>query len=199
MGLNPGGDPVKQRHEAISAHTDGVLHDKPDLRSEYSCESWLVRGRYCEPGEGGFQPSVVCLIEKLGQDPRDVPASNIVFVRTKNAKDLKDKDKLANDCWPLHRKVISQIQPILILSMGRAAQRILQEKTRSFEKSCSIRTGNGKNYLAEIFRNERGCLYASVVHSSRANKWTNANSDPSNVIGRVLEEAKVRWSSSELS
>ena len=195
LGLNPGGNPVERYDETIGWHTDIVLHDKPDRWSEYSCERWLVRGRYYKPGEGGIQPSVVHLIQKLGYDPREVPASNVVFTRTQDEASLNNKYLLANTCWQFHREVIGHLKPKLILCMGRGAEDILKNKTNAVTKGRSLtRRHRGGGYLVEIFRNQRGCKLVSVAHPGRI-KWSKAEiADISGVVGQIWSGAVVRWS-----
>ena len=196
LGLNPGGNPVERPDETIGWHTDVVLHNKPDRWSEYTCESWLARGRYYKPGEGGIQPSVIELIQKLGYDPREVPASNVVFTRSKDEVSLQEKDLIANACWQFHREVIAHLEPKLILCMGRGAEDILKNKTNAVRKGSSMsRRHGGGGYLVEVFRNQRGCILVSVAHPGRI-KWSKAEiADISGVVGKTLSGTVVRWSS----
>ena len=194
LGLNPGGDPSKRLDDTIGKHTDKVRSEKPDRWSEYSCERWGDKER----GQARIQRSVIHLLKKLGYDPCDIPASNVVFTRTVSAKELnKDKrkrDRLSNACWRFHRKVISHIEPKLILCMGRDAQEILQEKTNANEEIESLAKKYKGQYTVQVFRNQRGCRLAYVWHPSRIG-WTDENRDPSGVVRQALEGASVRWSS----
>lgn len=196
LGLNPGGDPIKQRRKTISRHTDGVLHHKPDLWSEYTCESWAPNE---EPGEGRFQRNVIHLIRKLGYDPRDVPASNVIFSRSRRIESLESRgpDSLFEACWPFHREVISIIQPRLIVCIGKTFREHLQCKTKT-EPIDSFKKSYGRSYQTEVFQNERGCGLAFVWHLSWGPDLTKEESDPSGVFRQVLKRAKVRWSSSDL-
>lgn len=195
LGLNPGGNPHERPDETIGWHTDLVLHNKPDRWSEYTCESWLVRGKYRKPGEGGIQPSVVHLIQRLGYDPRDIPASNVVFTRTREAEDLKEIDSLSKACWRFHREVIAHLKPKLILCMGRGAEDILKNETNAVTKGRSLpRRHKGGGYLVEVFRNQRGCKLVSVAHPGRI-KWSKAEiAGISGVVEQILSGTVVRWS-----
>ena len=202
LGLNPGGDLSKRSDDTIGRHTDRVLSEKPDRWSEYSCERWWEGKQYGERGKSGIQPSVVYLIEKLGYDPRDIPASNVGFVRSRDKEALKEwcneegikLDKLYNSCWQVHREVISHIQPKLILCMGREAEGVILKKTDKVESIDKVMIHEG-SYLVEVFQNEHGCRLASVRHPSRGIKWTEERSDPSGIVRQALEGADVRWSS----
>jgi hypothetical protein len=202
LGLNPGGDLNKRRNDTIEKHTDEVLSKKPDQWSEYSCECWWEGKQYGERGKSGIQPSVIHLINKLGYDPCNIPASNVGFVRSRDEGALKEwcnkegikLDELFNSCWQVHREVIGYTQPKLILCMGRAAERVLRKKTNKIE-IIHKKMINRRRYLVEVFRNERGCRLASVTHPSRGIRWTEEKSDPSDVVRQALEGADVRWSS----
>lgn len=206
LGLNPGGDPVKRPDETIARHTDEVLHDKPDRWSEYTCERWLVRGKYQKPGEGGIQSSVVGLIERLGHDPRDVPASNVGFVRSPNFKALRTwarkngttPDALFDKCWPFHREVIEHVRPKLILCIGRRAECVARRKTSTFAKVDEFTRKCSRGYLVEVFQNTRGCTLVSARHPSRGISWTKKELDPSDVVRQALEGANVRWSKRDI-
>ena len=198
LGLNPGGDPFERPDETIRRHTDGVLRRKPSRWSEYSCERWGDRER----GQGSIQPSMIHLIKGLGYDPRDIPASNVLFTRTVSAEELKrDKTKLnrlSNACWRFHREVISHIKPKLILCLGRDAQSILQKQTNASKKILSRKSHYGRDYLIEVFRNQRGCGLVSVRHPGHI-KWMKKELvDLSGVVGQTLKEADVRWSSRDM-
>lgn len=204
LGLNPGGDLSKRSEDTIGRHTDKVLSEKPDRWSEYSCERWWEGKQYGERGKSGIQPSVIHLIEKLGYDPRDIPASNVGFVRSRDEEALKEwcieegieLDALYNSCWQVHRGVISHIQPKIILCMGRSAQYVLQKKTKADRRIDNLsKSYSTCRYLVEVFRNERGCRLASVTHPSRGIKWTEEQSDPSGVVRQALAGADIRWSS----
>lgn len=105
LGLNPGGDPVKQAANTIGRHI-AAFRAKTSPWSEYLDESW----EGAAPGTWGMQPRVLHMFRVLGLDPRQSPASNIVFVRSKNEKTLtQSKDELLHACWPVHKAVIDSL------------------------------------------------------------------------------------------
>ena len=194
LGLNPGGNPYERLDDTISKHTYEVLHKKRVRWSEYTCESWAPDK---EPGKGRFQQNVIHLIQNLGYDPRDVPASNVIFLRSRGMKTLEpgDADRLFDDCWPLHREVISNVQPRLIVCVGKSFRDLLIDRTKSLEPIDSLTKSYGRSYRTEVFRNKRGCRLAFVWHLSWGPNLANGKSDPSGVVRQALEGAKVRWSS----
>ena len=200
LGLNPGGDFYGRPDKTIERHTNEMLRKESSKWSEYCCESWAPNE---EPGKGRFQRNIVHLIQRLGYDPRDVPASNAVFVRSRDEDALKKccKDNgmslrdLFEICWPLHQEVIGHIKPKLILCMGREAEWLLQKKLKADTRIDSLVSNYREDYLREVFENKRGCRLVSVRHPSRGGMWTKGESGPSSVIMQALAGAKVRWSS----
>ncbi len=194
LGFNPGGDPIAQRNETIRSHTQSVLKEKADRWSEYSCESWKGKAPSC----GGIQPRVIHLIQTLGFDPCDIPASNAIFVRTKNERSICSPKKLADLCWPVHQEVIANIQPCLILCMGRRAQNILQHYTKATTPIPELTVCSTNSFLVEVFKNSRGCRLAAVKHPSRCD-WSKQDSDPSTTIRTALNGSSVRWSPQDVA
>jgi hypothetical protein len=84
LGLNPGGNPLRQADETIARHI-GAYRERSDTWSEYRDESWCQ----APPGTWGMQPRVLHMLDRLGLDPRYTPASNVVFARTRNEMSLQ--------------------------------------------------------------------------------------------------------------
>jgi hypothetical protein len=120
LGLNPGGNPGRQADDTVKKHSDMVLNEKPYDWSEYQDEIWLYGH---EPGQSGMQPRVVnLLIKGLGLDPRKVPASNVVFLRSALERDIASRfSNLARECWPFHLAVIERLDVRVILCFGQRA------------------------------------------------------------------------------
>ena len=87
LGVNPGGSPDSQATETVAWHTDKVIRMEPDNWSAYRDESW----KGAPPGTWGMQPRVLHMMNALGMDPGQIPASNLIFVRSQRAvsADLK--------------------------------------------------------------------------------------------------------------
>jgi hypothetical protein len=106
LGLNPGGDPLRQGDETIGAHIDAARRRTAELWSSYADDSWGGR----PPGTAKMQPRVLHLIRGLGLDVRRTPASNVAFVRTSREADLVSrKAQLLRACWPVHEAVIGRL------------------------------------------------------------------------------------------
>jgi hypothetical protein len=184
LGLNPGSD----SSDATLNTVESSLHQTSEKHSErfsrYLDERW-------NRANGGYTPMqirVKHLFYRLGLDLRDTPASNLVFPRSPDASSIGvGFDALAEQCWPLHREIISSQGVKVVICMG--------EKT--FDQ-VSLRLG-AKQYVADyVERNQRGwrCIAhrnsggVSVIrltHPSRAN-WTNPLSDPSPLVRHCLDE-----------
>ena len=87
LGLNPGGDRALQERETVEWHTRKVLAEKPAKWSEYSDESW---GGY-PAGRRGMQPRITHLLGRLGLQPGEVPASNVIFLRSRRERTLSGR------------------------------------------------------------------------------------------------------------
>jgi hypothetical protein len=78
LGINPGGNPTAQADETIGSSIDRVLTQHPDRWSAYRDESWQNK----KPGTYGMQPRVLHILRRLGRDPQETPAGNLIFVRS---------------------------------------------------------------------------------------------------------------------
>lgn len=111
LGLNPGGDPAT-RSETVGKS----LEDLPSRKDNaYLDESWAGRPK----GQSLLQRRVDWLLTRLGSETRDVCASNLIFTRSAAAKD-SDYPKNAALCWPIHERIISIVQPRIILAFGNS-------------------------------------------------------------------------------
>ena len=72
------------------------------------------------PGRHGMQPRILHMFKMVGLDPGAVPASNLVFVRSRRERDIVDVfETLAHRCWPFHRNVIDTLCPKVVLRAPR--------------------------------------------------------------------------------
>jgi len=94
LGINPGGDPIKQRNETVEWHTNYVLSMESPNWSEYINESWKGKA----PGEYRFQKRILHLFNGLNLNAYEVPSSNTIFLRTRRAKDIEG-NPIADECW----------------------------------------------------------------------------------------------------
>ena len=102
LGINPGGDPNEIVDQTVGSQIEFARVVVPEQWSSYRDEEW--RGKLA--GTHGMQPRVLHLCRRLNLDPALVPASNLVFLRSRREAHLKDKYRaLAEKCWPFHNAV----------------------------------------------------------------------------------------------
>lgn len=181
LGINPGGDPDEQASETIEWHTQKVLKEKPDW-SAYRDESW----KNAEPGTSGMQPRVLHLFSRLNCSAGDVPASNVIFTRSRREQDIEsNRDCLVNICWPFHDKVISCLQPEVILCFGSNAGDIVRKKVGANQQIDEFVETNDRRWRSQAYQNSSGLKVIVLAHPSRA-KWTSPNTDPTEMVLRVI-------------
>jgi hypothetical protein len=124
LGINPGGDPDQLDYESI-AQSIAALPEK-DTNS-YLDEIWRVG---TAPGAMPLQRRVAWLLSYLGYEPRAVCASNLIFVRSRGSGQAR-YPALAYPCWKVHRRIISIVQPKVILVFGQEAYDFLRNRLPS--------------------------------------------------------------------
>lgn len=112
MGLNPGGD---EKGPSLAENLEPSLARESNA---YLDEAWGIYGKG-EEGNAPLQQRVKWLLEQLGFDVRKVFASNLIFMQSKNERDVTWED--ANVCWPVHEALLSIVQPRLILAFGNSS------------------------------------------------------------------------------
>ena len=111
MGVNPGGDPDVIR-ETVTSSTERILRREAANWSAYRDDRWThPSGDTRPPGTAPMQQNVLHMLSTLGLDPGTVPASNLVFVRSRAEGDIPRQQMraLAEACWPFHRGVIDRL------------------------------------------------------------------------------------------
>lgn len=111
IGLNPGGvDNGPNLAEALA----------PSLAREDNAYLDEVWGDYGEGEEGKapLQQRVQWLLGSLGMKVKDVLATNLVFMQSRNEHGITWED--ANVCWPVHEALLSIVKPRLILAFGNS-------------------------------------------------------------------------------
>lgn len=133
LGFNPGGSP---EYENTTIEED--LADKKKYDPKYNAyldEAWCRKNpktgkpQVIEKGQDFLQKGIQCLFKEIFKyDLRKVCASNLIFVRTQKATDVKDWKTLANKCWPIHKKILGIVRPKIIISLGREPFDYLKQK-----------------------------------------------------------------------
>ena len=184
LGLNPGGSPERQAAETVKA--DLVqFRSQPADWSAYSDESWEGRA----PGTCGMQPRVLHMLRRLNLNPRQVPASNVVFVRSRNEAMLQaEKQQLLRTCWPVHAAVIAALDVRTVVCFGGTAGRWAREQMDAHEAIDSYRETNLRGWASHAHRAPDGRVVATLSHPSRAD-WMNQAADPTPMVARLLQRA----------
>ena len=181
LGLNPGGDPVAQAHETVERQIQGLLA-QPANWSAYRDESW--RGR--APGTHGLQPRVLHLFDRLGLDPGQVPASNVVFIRSAREADLNmEKAALLDACWPLHQAVIDRLGVKVVICFGGTAGRWARDALDAHKLMDDFVEDNARRWTSQAHESSSGRRVVTLTHPSIAN-WRAPATDPTPLVMRTL-------------
>ncbi len=184
LGLNPGGDPVSQAQKTVKWHTNKVLCDEPEDWSAYRDESWADS----PPGTRGMQPRVLHLLRHLKINPGEVPASNIVFLRSGREDRLDgDVEQLAEVCWPFHQRVIEALTTRVILCFGKTAGAWVCKRLNAREQVGEFVEDNNRRWRSRAFRNANGITVVVATHPSIVD-WTAPATDPTELVRNAIKE-----------
>jgi hypothetical protein len=182
IGIHPGGDPIAHATETIGSHTEQVLNQFPDRWSAYGDESWQDK----IPGTHGMQPRVLHMLRRLGRDPYETPASNLIFLRsTREATLSGDKNELVDLCWPFHEAVIVSLQPKVIVCFGKLAGMQVRRRLKAEHFIQRFTENNDRRWQSDAHRAEDGQIVITASHPSVAD-WTNPVTDPTPLIEEML-------------
>ena len=150
--------------------------------SEYRDEIWEGN----TPGTSGLQPRVLHLLKELNLNPSDIPASNVVFIRSRNANDIKSRfTDLANLCWPFHNYVIKSQEIKCILCFGKVGGNFVRKKLKANIFIDEFVEQNNRRWKTQIYSSDDDIHVIVATHPSRVD-WTNPKADPSNLIKRII-------------
>ena len=183
LGVNPGGSPEELQSETVASHSEKVLHELPSDWSAYRDESW--RGK--PPGFRGMQPRVLHLLQRLELSPGQVPASNLVFVRSRREQQLGgDFKELATQCWPFHQYVIDTLQIRVVVCFGQSAGNWVCNELGAHTQVSEYTEDNNRRWQSRVFRNKERISVAILTHPSIAN-WVAPATDPTELVRTGLE------------
>lgn len=186
LGLNPGGSPVKQASETVQRHTKSVLESKPPEWSEYCDESW----ENAPPGTYGLQPRLLHMLKQLSLNPRLVPASNVIFVRSSRESTLAgDFGDLASQCWQFHQSVIQELKIQVILCFGKTAGTWVAKQTNAKHLVGTYVEKNSRRWSSVAYSNDAGLYVVTASHPSIAD-WTSDKTNPTPLLQDVLSKTK---------
>lgn len=182
LGTNPGGSPKIQAKETVAWHTQKVMEREADDWSAYRDERWNNR----PPGTCGMQPRVLHLLSKLGLEPGNVPASNVVFLRSARESTFTgDYRSVAELCWPFHRAVVEQLTPRVILCFGQTAGTFVLKKLGVHNAEARFTEKNMRRWTSVLYTQAEGPSVVVATHPSIAD-WTKEATDPSELVAVAL-------------
>jgi hypothetical protein len=178
LGLNPGGDPVEMSDETIRLQVKQVLERTQNNWSAYRDESWGNAPK----GTWRMQPRVRHLIAQLGLDPGEVPASNIIFVRSREAHGIvAERNALAAKCWPFHQRVITELRVQTVICFGNEAGWWVRLKMGADRLVGEFFEVNNRRWGSSAFQNMSGKVVITLSHPSRSD-WASPPCDPSSFV-----------------
>ena len=178
LGGNPGGDPVVKAAATVGAHTDFVLSDTSAEWSAYCDESWHGR----PVGDAQLQRRLRHLLSGLDLDPRHVPASNLVFTRSRRVADLgADTDALIEMCWPVHDAVLAMLRPRALICFGVDTGERVRKRLGASRHIGSFEERNARRWQSNAWTTPTGLIVFGLTHPSIAD-WTNPLTDPSPMV-----------------
>jgi hypothetical protein len=186
LGLNPGGSPVAQAHETIAHDLAEWLDEKHRHWSAYHDESWAGRPQ----GTSGMQPRLIHMFQRLGLNLRNMPAANVVFIRSTNEASLAaEKAALLKACWPVHEAVLGALDIRSVLALGRTSGRWIRDALGAHVLIDEFEEANARGWRSEAHQAPDGRAVITVTHPGRAD-WRNPAADPSKMVHAVLKRKR---------
>lgn len=178
LGLNPGGSPVKQANETIGRHIEEMGQPHRLDWSAYLDESWLSK----PPGTHGLQPRMLHLFQTLGLNPRHVPSSNLVFVRSARESNLgKNIHNLAQIFWPFHEYVITSLGVKTVICLGQTCGSIVRSMLEAHELVATFTESNQRRWTSTVHKSPDERFVATLTHPSIA-AWGVRETDPTLMV-----------------
>ena len=184
LGVNPGGSPDNYPAETVGNHTESVLNTLPHDWSAYRDESW----EGAAPGTYGMAPRVLHLLKHLGLSPGAVPASNLVFARSRREGDIQrnDMSEMADACWPFHDYAIKLLRPRVILCFGQTAGKYVRQRLGANRLIGEFVEQNNRRWKSNAFAASGGVNVVVATHPSIAN-WCAASTDITPLVQKALQ------------
>lgn len=182
IGANPGGDPLRQHDETVQWHSDFVLKNAPERWSAYCDETWEA----WPSGQAPLQRRIQHLLSRLGLNPRLVPASNLVFSRSRRLEHLDgDFNQLADLCWRFHDAVIQTLEPKAVICLGAATGKDVARRTGAGTCIGRFSETNNRRWTSLAWQNPSGLIVFGLTHPAIAD-WTNPDTDPTPMVMAAL-------------
>ncbi len=156
LGYNPGGAPEDHKEETIERSLDGLPKKK---RNNYiDDEGW----------KSDLQDQVLWLLKKLGLNPAEVCASNLIFKRSKDDTGVNYPED-ADTCWPVHERILQVVKPKMIIAFGNgedeSTYKYLKDNLENDNEEVTCDAGH-KNWKCKSFKSASGVAVIGLPHLS---------------------------------
>ena len=126
------------------------------------------------------------LCHRLELDPGKVPASEIVFQRSRNLQEFKGNfEELAKQCWPFHKAVIDGLGVKVVVCIGKHAGNWVRHQLKAWTQTDEFVEKNKRQWESISHMNANGLIVVRLTHASQAD-WTKPASDPTILVKRAL-------------
>ena len=120
-----------------------------------------------------MHPRVLSLLRKLNLDPQQAPASNTIFERSRQEKDITGSTwKLQEQCWNFHQSVIDSLGVRLVICFGQSAGNFVRYQLKANKTVDEFEEKNDRKWKTRIYEKDSGIRIVVATHPSRAD-WTN--------------------------
>ena len=174
LAENPGSDGMETVRQQL-LH----LREGPSAYSAYATHTWKPAGR--------IDHSVLHLLRRLSLNPTEVPASCLIFGRTRGESDLAGSfDRLADLCWPFHQMVVGNLGVDVVVCFGKKTGAYVRRRFDAHEQIDQFVERNNRGWTSHTHRGRDGLKVVSVTHPSRVD-WRNPAADVSPLVARALD------------
>jgi hypothetical protein len=186
MGINPGGSP--ESGPTVAEQAASILRAAPTY-SVYLHEEWMTAtGKLRAAGTAPLQKRVLHLFRQLDLEPGTVPASNMVFVRSRREHHIEagQMRSWADVCWPFHAAMIERLGVRVVVCMGKNVAGFVRAKVGSHTEVDSFSEGYGST-RPRVSRTFTGgsVIVVQAAHPTFAN-WCNPLADISPLVQSAL-------------
>lgn len=168
LGFNPGGVPEENGFD-IRESINGMINNTTNA---FLDEPWSYRKKPMPAGKAPLQERICWVLKRFGVTPRDVCASNLIFVRSISQDNLNyNWFDLASTCWEFHKKMLNIINPKIILCCGNgksSSYGYIKVKCKGIDEHVypsGDKNKNLKNFYCNI--DGRDVVVAGMPHLSR--------------------------------
>ena len=189
LGSNPGGadmgdtpvDASTATLNSVCRNVRFVLDKAPCNWSDYRDGCWTPK---CTRTR--LQLGVMRLCNILQLDPGEVPASEVVFLRSRSLPELEGKfEKLAQQCWQFHQAVIDKLEIRVVACIGKRAGEFVRQQLKAYNQVDEFTEKNKRRWESLSHMNADGLIVVTLTHASQAD-WTKPASDPTYLVKRAL-------------